>query len=109
MRQRDPFLAIASVFLLLLVTCLNARAGDGGRTVIRRTPPVYPQLARQMRVVGCVVLVVSIAPDGSVGDVKVQSGHPLLIQAATDAVKQWRFAPAPQPTESTVSVNFEAH
>ena len=109
MRQRDRFTAIISTFLLLVVLCLNAHAGESGRAVVRRTPPVYPEIARQMHIAGNVLLTVSIAADGSVSDVKVERGHPLLIDAAVDAVRKWKYVSAPGVTQSTVNISFENH
>jgi TonB family protein len=59
-----------------------------------------------MHVGGKVVLLVQIQADGTVSDTKVESGHALLTSAAQDAVKRWRFAPNPEPSESEVEVNF---
>jgi TonB family protein len=61
--------------------------------LIRRVDPVYPEKARQMGLEGAVRLRVAVASDGSVEDVKALSGDPLLAEAATDAVKQWRYRP----------------
>jgi TonB family protein len=55
--------------------------------------PVYPPLARQARISGAVKLHAILAKDGTVKSLDVISGHPLLIQAAIDAVRKWRYAP----------------
>jgi TonB family protein len=59
-----------------------------------------------MHVGGKVVLMVTVQPDGTVSDAKVESGHALLTMAAQDAVKKWRFAPSSEVSESEVEVNF---
>ncbi len=56
-------------------------------------PPVYPTLAREARIQGTVVLDADISRDGAVESLKAISGHPMLIPAAVEAVKQWRFKP----------------
>jgi TonB family protein len=61
-----------------------------------------------MHVGGVVVLQLTVAPDGSVTDAKVESGHALLGNAAQEAVRRWRFEPAPDTTSMTVDVNFSA-
>lgn len=111
MRQRYPFTAIISTFLLLVVLCLNAHAGEGDRAVVRRAPTVYPEIARQMHIVGSVLLTISIAADGSVSNVKVERGHPILIDAAVDAVRKWKwkYVSAPGVTQATVNISFESH
>lgn len=79
--------------------------------LISQVEPVYPELARQARVQGSVVLEAEISRDGTVGNLNVLSGHPLLTQAALDAVKQWRYKPTllnnePVQVVTTLTVNF---
>jgi periplasmic protein TonB len=71
--------------------------------LIRRVQPEYPALAKQARIQGTVVLRAVIAREGSIQDLQVISGHPLLVQAAINAVRQWRYRPYylnDQPVES---------
>src|SRR5438876_766722 len=73
--------------------------------------PVYPPLAKQARIQGAVVLEAEISKEGTIENLKVITGHPLLIQAAIDAVKQWRYKPTmlnnePVPVVTTITVNF---
>jgi TonB family protein len=63
------------------------------RKRLRDVPPVYPELAKQAGIQGAVRLNIVIDKQGRVSDIKVISGHPLLIPAALDAVKQWEFSP----------------
>ncbi|MFZ0759600.1 MAG: TonB family protein, partial [Candidatus Sulfotelmatobacter sp.] len=79
--------------------------------LIRRVQPVYPPLARQARIQGTVVLRAVIAKDGSIEDLTLVSGHPMLAPAAIDAVKQWRYKPyllngEPVEVDTEVLVNF---
>lgn len=62
--------------------------------LINRVDPVYPPLAKQARIQSTVRLEAQIATDGAVKMMRVISGHPLLVQAALDAVRQWRYEPA---------------
>jgi periplasmic protein TonB len=78
---------------------------------LKNVPPVYPDIAKQARVQGVVILECTISPQGKVTDVKVLRGIPLLDQAAIDAVKQWVYTPTllngvPVPVIMTVTVNF---
>jgi TonB family protein len=80
--------------------------------LISRTKPTYPPLARQARIQGVVKLEAVINKDGSVENLTVVSGHPLLIQAALDAVRHWRYKPTirngvPVEVVTTVDVNFK--
>jgi protein TonB len=68
-------------------------------------------LARQARIQGTVKLEADISKDGTIENLKVISGHPLLIQAALDAVKQWRYQPTllngvAVEVVTTIDVNF---
>ena len=80
-------------------------------TLISRTAPVYPPIARKMGTYGAVLMTVTISPEGSVSAVRVISGASQLRQAAISAVRQWRYKPAMlngKPAESTaeVQINF---
>jgi TonB family protein len=79
--------------------------------LIRQPKPVYPPLARQARVEGTVKLDAIIAKDGTVQDLKVVSGDPLLAPAALEAVKQWVYSPTKVNGEfvevaTQIDVNF---
>lgn len=79
--------------------------------LIRRVEPEYPELAKRARVQGIVLLQVLVGEQGNVTEVKIIRGHPLLNQAAVDAVKQWKYSPTllndePVPVIATVTVNF---
>jgi len=79
--------------------------------IITQIRPVYPPLARQARISGVVRLQAIIAKDGTIQELQVISGHPLLVQAALDAVKQWRYQPTllngePVEVVTTIDVVF---
>jgi bla regulator protein blaR1 len=76
--------------------------------LLTQTPPVYPPLARQAQISGVVRLSVVIAPDGTVRNIQVMSGHPLLVPAAIDAVRNWVYEKTllnGQPVEVVTPVN----
>ena len=64
--------------------------------LILRIPPEYPPLAKAARIEGVVKLAALIDENGEVERLRLISGHPLLVKATFDAVKQWRFRPATQ-------------
>ena len=73
--------------------------------------PVYPQVAKDAKVTGVVIMDATIDADGNVETVDVVRSIPLLDQAATDAVRQWKFTPTllngePVPVIVTITVNF---
>jgi len=78
---------------------------------LKNVNPAYPDIAKQARVQGVVILECTISPQGKVTDVKVLRGIPLLDSAAIEAVKQWVYSPTllngvPVPVIMTVTVNF---
>ncbi len=79
--------------------------------LIRKVTPNYPQLAKQARIQGTVVLQAQISKDGTIQNLQLISGHPMLAPAAIEAVKQWRYKPyllngEPVAVETQVVVNF---
>ena len=61
--------------------------------IIKRAIPIYPPLAKQARISGVVRLEGIIAKDGTIQKLRVLSGHPLLVTAAVEAVRQWVYSP----------------
>ncbi len=76
------------------------------RKVRTKVAPEYPALARQMNVTGKVKIETTIAADGHVMGTKVIGGIPLLVNAALDAVKKWRFEPASKDTTEVIEFEF---
>jgi len=79
--------------------------------LIRKVQPVYPPLARSVRIQGPVVLVAIISKAGTIDNLRAISGHPMLVPAALDAVSQWRYRPyilnnEPIEVETQITVNF---
>lgn len=79
--------------------------------LIHDVTPTYPAEAGRARIQGTVVLVAVIGKDGSVEDLRVESGLPILAQAAIDAVRQWRYRPyllngEPVEVDSRITINF---
>jgi TonB family protein len=72
-----------------------------------RVSPVYPELARRMSITGTVRLAVVVAPNGQVKTAKPIGGHPILVNAAVDAMKQWRFESAPVESSGVVEFKFQ--
>jgi TonB family protein len=76
------------------------------RKVKARIMPSYPALAQKLRLSGKVRLELVVEPDGRVKTVRVLGGHPVLAEAATDAVKGWKFAPGGGTTTENVVIDF---
>ena len=78
------------------------------RKVKVRVQPTYPDLARKMSISGTVKIEVVVTASGLVKSTKVLGGHPVLVSAANDAVKRWKFEPAATETTSVVEVKFNS-
>lgn len=79
--------------------------------LVHRVMPVYPAIAKQTRTQGVVILTAVISREGRIAQLQVVSGNVLLVQAAIDAVKQWRYRPTMlngEPVEvlTSIQVNF---
>jgi protein TonB len=79
--------------------------------LIRKVQPSYPPLARAARIQGTVLLQALISKQGTIEHLQLISGHPMLVQAAMDAVRQWRYRPyvlngEPVEVETQITVNF---
>lgn len=79
--------------------------------LVHQVQPVYPALARQARIQGSVVLRAVIDREGKIENLQVLSGHPMLVPAAMDAVREWRYRPyylneQPIEVETQITVNF---
>jgi TonB family protein len=103
------------VLLAVMAVAVGAgvRAQEAPNEVLRRAKskvqPMYPELARKMNLTGTVKVEVVVAPNGTVKDAKVVGGHPVLANAALDAVRKWRFEPAAAESSGVVDFKFEPH
>ena len=85
--------------------------GVSGGQLVHRVPPVYPAQARLKRLEGTVILAANIMEDGTVRNVKVVEGPPVLAESAVEAVKHWRYDPLeldgkPVKNEVRITINF---
>lgn len=79
--------------------------------LVRKILPTYPALARSARLQGQVVLQAVISKQGTIENLRVLAGHPMLVPAAIEAVRQWRYKPyilnnEPVEVETQITVNF---
>jgi periplasmic protein TonB len=92
-------------------TRVRVSSGVVSGLLVRKVPPAYPPLARQARIQGKVILQAQISKDGTIQNLQLVSGHPMLAPAAIEAVKQWKYRPyllngEPVEVETQVEVNF---
>jgi len=95
----------------LAVQRVRVSQGVSEGNLISQIKPPYPPMAKMARVQGSVVLQALISKQGTIQNLRVISGHPMLVQAALDAVKQWRYRPyllngEPVEVETQITLNF---
>lgn len=79
--------------------------------LLKKVMPQYPAIARSAHIAGAVQLAAIIGKDGNIENLQVVSGHPMLVQSALQAVKQWKYKPyilngQPVEVQTTITVNF---
>lgn len=110
MARRRVLYSLLSLFLLTIgvgifpVASVHAQGGE--RKIKNKVQPEYPEIARKLGLSGTVRLQIVVAPNGTVKDTKVIGGHPILVNAALEAVKKWRYESASEETTDTVEVKF---
>jgi TonB family protein len=104
------------IFLLVLIfttligsfQAVPGIAQDGlERKVKSKIDPLYPEIARRMGLTGVVKLQLVVAANGTVKETKVIGGHPILVNAAVDAVKKWKFEAGSAESTGTVEFKFD--
>jgi len=95
---------LLALMAALLGPAASPQAQDGRKPKFS-IQPAYPELARKNNIQGTARLQVLIATDGSIKDIKVLGGSPVLVQASVDAVKKWKYEAA--SAESTVILKFD--
>jgi TonB family protein len=116
MRSLEKWISAASTVILTgllilpaVVSSQSSVSEERKRKVKTRVAAVYPELARRMNVTGKVKIEVVIAPDGHVKSTRVIGGHPLLVNPAVDAVKEWKFVAASEETTQIVEIEFKSN
>jgi TonB family protein len=99
--------AATALFAVSLAFAQQTTIEEGKRRVKTKVTPVIPELARRMNITGKVKIEVVIAPDGRVKSARALGGHPVLVQSCQEAVKEWKFEPAPEETTQVVEFDFK--
>lgn len=91
---------------------LRVSQGVAEGNLLRKIEPQYPQMAKVAHIQGDVILAATISKSGTIENLHQVSGHPILVQAAMEAVKQWRYKPyllngEPVEVETTIKVSFK--
>jgi TonB family protein len=95
----------AALGTLVLGLAITASAQEG-RKLLAQPAPAYPEVARRARLSGTVKVEVLIAADGKVKAVKVIGGHPLFVDATTEALQKWKYVPSNAEATAVLEFNF---
>ncbi len=98
--------AATALFAVSLAFAQQTTVEEGKRKVKTKVTPSIPELARRMNITGKVKVEVVIAPDGRVKSSRAVGGHPVLVQSCLEAIKEWKFEPAPEETTQMVEFDF---
>jgi TonB family protein len=98
---------LARLALVVLLAAFSVSAHAEERAVKTRVPPVYPELAKRMRIGGIISVQVTVDAEGKVTDAKATNGNRLLAGAAEDAVRKWKFASGEGTAVVTVEISFQ--
>lgn len=106
-RLSAPSLALFCLLLTFATIATGVQAQEqSGRKLITQVQPKYPQYLRDHEIGGSVRLSVVVTPNGNVKKVTPIGGNPILVDVATDAVKQWKYAPSENTDTFEVKVEF---
>jgi len=110
MLRRTTAAVLALCTMLTLTSAFSIaqqEQSESKRKIVNRVVPTYPDLARRMNVKGIVKLEAVVSSNGSVKSLELKGGHPLLSQAAQNAILKWRWEPASHETREPVEVRFD--
>lgn len=105
-RMAGVLTILAAMTCLLPLAAAAEKPVELSRKAKLKVAAVYPNLAKRMNITGTVRLEVVVAANGTVKTTKVVGGHPLLANAAVEAIKKWRFEPASEDTSGVVEFKF---
>ena len=107
----------SGVLILVAILALSSNLAQAQNTTVSssserkisvRVAPAYPELARKMHIHGVVRIEAVVRPNGTVKSTRILGGNPVLVEAAQDAVRKWKFEPAQSETTEIVQLAFEA-
>ena len=107
--MRSIALSLFVLLAFLAFTPHSSLAQDSAapvRKIVTRVMPQYPSIARTMRIQGTVRVDVLVEPNGKVKSFEVKGGHPLLVQSAEDALREWKWEAAPHESHEIIELKF---
>lgn len=105
-RHSVSILSFLACALLISMSAPAQQESSPKRKVLNQTATPYPALARPMALAGVVKVEAVVAPDGTVKALDVKGGHPVLAQAAANAIRQWKWETASQESHELIEIRF---
>ncbi len=97
---------LVAIFVLLALPVHSLAQDTAKRKIVDHATPVYPEIARSMALAGSVKVEAVVEPDGTVKAIDIRGGHPVLAQAAVNAIRRWRWESAPHESREVVEIKF---
>jgi len=107
--MRSIALSLFVLLAFLAFTPHSSLAQDSAapvRKIVTRVMPQYPSIARTMRIQGTVRVDVLVEPNGKVKSFEVKGGHPLLVQSAEDALREWKWEATSHESHEIIELKF---
>jgi TonB family protein len=92
---------------MTMLLCIGSSAQISERKVLTQVTPVYPALLKYKQIGGIVKIIATVNPSGTVKRTDALGGNPVLVTAAQNAVKMWKYAPAQSETREVVTLRFD--
>jgi len=101
-------LLLAALLVLSPLPIIHAQeSAEGPRRIVTRVAPKYPAVAHRLEIRGSVKVEAVVSANGTAKSVEVKGGHPMLAQAALDAVRDWKWEPASRETRELIEIKFD--
>jgi TonB family protein len=101
--------AVLLAVVFASVSALAQQEDAPARKVVNRVVPNYPEMARVMNLKGSVKVDALVAANGTVKTVVVKGGNPVLVHAAENAIRKWKWQPAAHETVEPIEFKFDPH
>jgi len=106
-RVAIAFLILFSILSFVPKALRAQEASDSDRKIVTKVMPQYPAFLRNLSIEGVVRADVLVGPEGKVKSLEVKGGHPVLVQSAETALRQWKWEPASHESHVRVELRFK--
>src|SRR5271163_3633642 len=106
-KSRISAALVTALCALTVILCTTRATAQEVRRLLSKPSPAYPDVAKRLNLEGTVKIEVVVGPDGIIKDTKVIGGHPILVDSALKALRDWRYEKA--STETRLELDFKFH